>query len=107
KPPPTDVLTAMEKCGSAQICPPVNWLPSAGLWTVRRAWHTPRPNHVPSGASALFCLRGARSPSAPLLLSPECLFKRSPASLDASHAALLACRPVYLHDRCQNPKNTL
>src|ERR1017187_9313965 len=99
KPQPTDVLTAMEKCGSAQICPPVNWLPSAGLWTVRRAWHTPRPNHVPSGAGALLCLPGARFPSAPLLLSPECLFKRSPASLDASHAAFPASLPVYLPTR--------
>src|ERR1019366_3419570 len=97
--PPTDVLAAMEKCGWAQICPPVNWLPSADLWTARRARHTPRPNHVPLGAGALVSLWDARFPSTSFSLSPEYPFLGSPAPLDALQAALPASFGVCLPAR--------
>ena len=97
--PPTDVLTAMEKCGWARICPPVNWLPSADLWTARRACHTPRPNHVPLGAGALVSLWDARFPSTSFSLSPECPFLGSPAPLDALQATFPASFGVCLPAR--------
>src|ERR1017187_8268305 len=97
--PPTDVLTAMEKCGWAQICPPVNWLPSADLWTARRACHTPRPNHVPLGAGALVSLWDARFPSTSFSLSPDYPFLSAPAPLDALQAAFPASFGVCLPAR--------
>ena len=96
-PPPGDVLAAMARCGSAQISPLVNWLPSAGLSTVRRCLANLAAHITCPRARAQLCFCASRdSLLRSLPFSPARLFRRTPASSDAATAAFPASLRVHL-----------